>query len=215
VSGSEVRSEFHRDLEKLDISLAALLDLLPEAIDTATKALLVGDGTIAAQLDHWRQLVNELYADVEQTCEAVVARQAPVARDLRFLFACVRLVPGLHDAVDLVAEVASPATRGLDKHLTARLDALTQHLGDVTADTWVALAALWAERDTQHLEVVRERGDDLADARSLLVAEVASGVVDVRLAIELALLARTYERLGRVATAAATIITPLVALPRL
>jgi phosphate transport system protein len=214
VSGSEVRSEFHRELEKLDISLAALLALVPDAIRTATTALLGGDEAVAARLEHWPQLVNDLYADVEQTCEAVVARQAPVARDLRFLFACIRLVPGLHDAVDLVADIASTATRGVEARLTPRLHALTEHLGHVTAETWVALAALWAERDTLHLEAVRARDDDLAEARSVLVAEVASGVVDVPIAMELALLARAYERLGRVATSAATIIGPLIALPR-
>lgn len=201
----ELRGEFHRELDALDISVAALLGLLPEAIRTATEALL-GAGDLAQRVWEWRGLVADLYGGVAGTVESIVARQAPVARDLRFLLGCVRLVPTLYDSVDLVADVASPTTAGMGMGVGERTRALVLDVGEQTALTWAAVEDLWASRDEVAMVAVRERDDALAEVRSALSAQLGAGVLDVSAIMQLALVGRSFERLGRHAATAAGVI---------
>ena len=209
----ELRGEFHRQLERLDVSVASLLGLIPDAVTSATTALLVSDESIAAGLETWRTLVEELYSDVEHTIEVVVATQSPVAGDLRFLLACVRLVPVLHEVVDLVAEVAAPSHREIGEHLSSRAISLTEQLGAITSQLWSTVEQAWSTREPGMLRAVRELVDEASEARSALSAELASGAVSLPVALEMAVVARTFDRLARHARTSARQIAPLVPKP--
>ncbi len=206
----EARGDFHRELDRLDISVAGLLALVPDAIISATTALLVSDETIAAGLERWRELVDELYGDVEQTIEVVVARQSPVAGDLRFLLACVRLVPGLHEVVDLVAEVASPSHREIGEHLTPRVISLTEQVGRLTGDLWSTVDEAWRTREPAKLRSIREQVDTISETTSTLFAELASGAIPLPVALEMAVVGRTFDRLARQARVAGRRMDPLM-----
>jgi phosphate transport system protein len=210
----ELRGGFHRELDKLEISVGALLALIPDSIRTATEALLAGDETQVAQLGRSRVMIEELYGDVEHTAEVLVARQAPVAGDLRFVFACVRLVPHLHDAIELIGEVAAPARTSIGSELTGRLCDVVARIGEITAEAWAGVADLWDRRDLSSALAVIARDDEITELRGTLSALAASGTVGVAVAMELALLGRSYERLGRYALLAAQRIEPLIPVPR-
>jgi phosphate transport system protein len=206
----ETRGEFHRDLERLEIAVGSLFALVPDAVTKATTALLVSDEQVAAELERSRRLVEELYADTEHTIEVVVARQAPVASDLRFLLACIRLVPCLHEVVELVGEVAAPSRRAIGEHLTPRVISLCERLGGLMSEVWTNLDEVWQHRDPVGLLGLREQIDGLAEVRSALMAELASGGVSLPVAMELALVARTFDRLAHQARTAGRYIEPLV-----
>jgi phosphate transport system protein len=207
---AETRGEFHRDLERLEIAVGGLLALVPDAVTAATTALLVSDESIADGLNRWRQLVEDLYADTEHTIEVVVARQAPVAGDLRFLLACVRLVPCLHEVVELVAEVAAPSHRAIGEHLTPRIISLCERLGELSSEVWATIDEVWKARDPAGLHSLRRQIDRIAEVRSALMAELASGGVTLPVAMEVALVARTFDRLAHQARNAERYLQPLV-----
>lgn len=206
-----MRVEFHRQLERLDISIGSLLTLVPDAVVTATSAVVGSDSEIGAGLDRWRSLVNGLYEDVDHTIEVVVARQQPVAGDLRFLLACVRIVPTLRDAIDLVGDLAAPSRRDIGSFLTPRVIALVERLGEQTRELWTDVDEAWRLRDEGRLQTVRKQVDGVSDTRSTLVTELASGAVDLPMAIELAMLSRIFDRLARRGLDTARCIEPVVA----
>jgi len=191
-----MRVEFHRQLERLDISIGSLLTLVPDAVVMATSAVVGSDAEIGAGLDRWRGLVSGLYEDVDHTIEVVVARQQPVAGDLRFLLACVRIVPALRDAIELVGDLAAPSRRELGSFLTPRITALIERLGEQDRQLWADVDEAWRLRDEGRLQAVRKQVDWISDTRSTLVTELASGAVDLPIAIELAILSRIFDRLA-------------------
>jgi phosphate transport system protein len=209
----ELRGHYHRELDKLDISVAALIDLIPDAVTRATGALLRSDEEIAEGILRWRYLIGELYSEVSRSIEAIVALQAPVAGDLRLVLACMRIVPVLHDTVDHVADLASPVSEQLGERVTPRVARLLDDLGASTSSAWETVGSVWAERGVEGLAELRERDDEVADIRSTLVAEVASGAVDVVGAMELALVGRAYERISRNAVAVGGLVVPLMPRP--
>lgn len=210
---SELRTEFHRELDRQDIAIGALLTVVPEAISRATAALLDGDQSIVEDLARWRSLVSELNIAVERTAEVLIARQAPLAGDLRVLLAGTRLIPLLADTMDLVADIGSPTLAEIGPELPVRIRLVTAELGDSSASVWSAVEELWRERDPLHLEALRDRDDVLTDIRATLTAELASGSVDLQVAMQMAMAGRSFERLGRHAAAAGRLFEPLTAAP--
>ena len=207
---SELRTDFHRALDRQEVAVGALLGVVPEAVRRATVAVIEGDASVVGDLGRWRALVGELNAGVDHTAEVLIARQAPVAGDLRQLLAGTRLVPLLADTMDLIADVASPTLVQIGPELPPRVARITEELGDTCASIWESVEGLWRERDLLHAEVVRGRDDVLSEVRSGLYAELASGSVDIQLAMLMAMAGRSYERLGRHGTAAGRLFEPLV-----
>lgn len=204
----ELRGEFHRELEEMDISVAALLGLLPDAIRTATEALLVDSGDLVAKTGEWSGLVDGLFGGVTITVESIVARQAPVARDLRFLLACVRLVPTLYDSVDLIADIAAPGAAGVAMGSTDRARAMVRDAGERAAGTWTAVETLWSVPELG-MAAVHQRAARTAEGCSALIAEQELGDLEVGARVAVALSIRSLYRLSRHAATAAEVISRL------
>jgi phosphate transport system protein len=210
----ELRGAYHRELDQLDLAIATLLGLVPDAVGSATTALLSGDSDLADSVARWRDLVDDLYGDVEATIEAIIARQAPVARDLRFLMCSVRILPEVRDAVELIGRIGEPQPLGFAERLSPRVRRLTLEMGDLTAEAWKATERYWRQRDDpQSVRAVRAR-DALSEAHASLVAEISSGGLDVAATLQMALRTQSFERLARHSAAIDRLISGLVA-PRL
>jgi phosphate transport system protein len=209
----ELRGAFHRELDRLDIALATLLGLIPEAVDQATAALLDGDSDLSASVARWQGLVEEVYSDVDGTIELVMARQAPVARDLRFLMCCVRIVPEARDAIELIGWLGTHRRAVMSTGLTPRMRRLTLSLAAATSAAWDAVDRLWRERENASVVALRVYEDAGSEIQSSLVAEVAAAGIDVAGAMDMALVIANYDRLTRHALAVGGLVAPLIAGP--
>jgi phosphate transport system protein len=196
----ELRGAYHRELDQLDVALATLLGLIPEAIGFATAALLSGDLELAQSVQHWRGLVDDLYGDVEATIEAIMARQAPVARDLRFLLCSVRILPEVRDALDLIERIGDADPTGFAQALTPRARTVVREVGELTAAAWVATEERWRNRDLDSeppTSPPERPADPLNEAQASLAGELSGGNLAVPVALEMTLRAQAYDRLAR------------------
>jgi phosphate transport system protein len=191
----ELRSAFHRELQKIDQQVRQLFALVSESVAGATDALLAGDRQAARDLVARDAMLDALYVDVEEIVQRQFALQAPLARDLRFLLSVLRIVPELERSGDLAEHIAQRAARGLTTELTPRLRGLIQQMGRVGVQLWQETARAYDERDAT-ADRLRDLDDELDDLHVSFIAELASGKVTVPVAIELALVGRFYERLG-------------------
>jgi phosphate transport system protein len=69
-------------------------------------------------------------------------------------------------------------------------------MGDLAAAMWRQAADSWYQRDRSAAFSLRERDEEMDELHSSLMAELASGKMAVPVAMEMALVARDYERLG-------------------
>ena len=192
----ELRHEFHRDLEGINRQVIGLLALVGECVAGATDALLSGDREAAKVLVERDQMIDETYRDIEELVQRQLSLQAPMARDLRFLLTVLRIVPELERSADLAEHIAQRAVRGLTPELTPRVRGLVDQMGRVAVELWHAAADVYAERDADGRERLNEQDDELDDLHVSLTAEISSGKLSIPVVIEMALIARFYERLG-------------------
>ena len=192
----ELRKAFHRDLDEIDDKVKQLFALVSEGLAAATDAFLAGDREAAKALMERDKLVDALYNDVEALVQRQFALQTPMARDMRFLLSVLRIVPELERSADLAEHVAQRAVRGLAAELTPRVRGLVEQMGRVGNEMWRHAGEAYVELDARMAAQLRDDDDELDELHTNLVAELVSGKLELPVALEMALVARFYERLG-------------------
>ncbi|PWT77683.1 MAG: phosphate transport system regulatory protein PhoU [Chloroflexi bacterium] len=79
------RDAFHQELREIEESVIQMASLVEGSIARAMQALLHHDTLLAEEVRQADGMVNELQRSIRNRCIGVMARQAPVARDLREL----------------------------------------------------------------------------------------------------------------------------------
>jgi phosphate transport system protein len=193
---AELRVGYHRRLEDINAKMIELFALVGEGLAAATYAVLSGDRDSARALVERDNLIDSLYRDVETLVNQELALQAPMAADLRFFLSTLRVVPELERSHDLVEHIARRAAPGLPEELTPRSRGLIEPMGAVGVEMWRSVADAWSERDPGAYERLRGRDDEMDELHANLMAELAGGRISLPVAMDMALVARFYERLG-------------------
>jgi phosphate transport system protein len=192
-----MREEFHGELAELSDRLVAMADEVRDAMRRATTALLEADAPMAEGVITGDAAVNDLHKDVEERVFALLARQAPVASDLRLVITALHIGSDFERMGDLAKHVAKTALRrhparavpeelvSVVRDMSAVADRLAGKIGSVVANPNATRAA---ELETD---------DDVMDELQKGLFVVLLGAAwkhGVESAIDGALLGRFYER---------------------
>jgi phosphate transport system protein len=88
----ETRSAFREDLKALELQTMGGLDLVVEALDRALEALTYQDVELAQMVSADDDRIDGRYLEVHQGILSMLARQAPVATDLRVVAALLHVI---------------------------------------------------------------------------------------------------------------------------
>ena len=192
----EHRQEFQRELEAIEAKVTGLFAMVAEGLPGATHALLSGNSEGLGVLAEREQVIDALYREIDELASREILLQAPVASDLRFLLSVVRVVPELERSHDLVVQIASRADHGLSEELSPGSRRLVERMGDLAWGMWRQVSDSWRHRDRTVALALGERHDQMSELHASLIAELASGLMTLPVAMEMTLVARCYERLG-------------------
>src|SRR5512147_2921279 len=95
------RAELDRELAAIRTDLLRLGDRIDTAIDRAILALLQHDRSLAREVVETDRIINDRRYQLEDTCLTTIARQQPVAWDLRRLIATMHIAGELERMGDL------------------------------------------------------------------------------------------------------------------
>ncbi len=100
----------HRELDRLKKRILSLGAEVEQAVRLATRSLDSRDGTLAAQVIEGDLHIDHLEVDLEEECLKVLALYQPVAIDLRFIVAVLKINSGLERIADLAVNIAERAS---------------------------------------------------------------------------------------------------------
>ena len=174
-----------------------LFALVGEAIAGATHALHANDRELAKRVVEQDvtidELVNELILAAEVQLLDEVARPANERRELLTL---LRILPEIERNGDLAEHVARRAARGLGAEMSPRSRGLIERMGEVASSIWREATDVIVDGKLEATGAIEDIDDELDDLHVSLTAELTSGSMTLPVAVEVALLARFYERFG-------------------
>jgi phosphate transport system protein len=98
-----IRIEYERELSALREGVVTMSSMIDKAIARSTEALRAQDTDLASQVIDDDREVNALRWKLEDMALAIIATQGPMARDLRWIAACLHIVTDLERMGDHAA----------------------------------------------------------------------------------------------------------------
>lgn len=184
-------------LEDLDEAVVRIFGLVREALDGATDIFLAADRRAARNLVERDQVIDALHLQAEITVMDELVRAGHFDQRQRYRHLLImRILPELERSGDLAEHIASHASQGLAAWISPRARQLVAQMGALGSEMWALAADAFATGDGSVADLLRVRDDEIDDLHVSLTAELAAGRVSVPVAIEMALVARYFERLG-------------------
>lgn len=208
-----MRAIFDEELSQVGQDLVQMATLAAEAIRNANKALASADLQLAEQVIESDIALDELERALDERCVTLLARQQPVATDLRTVVSGLRISASIERMGDLARHVAQLARLRYPEHvLPDSIKPLFNGFAVAAEKVALDLVELLQTHDLGKAAQV-EQDDDILDELhrqtfTNTLAEDWDGTVSQT--VDVTLLGRFYERFGDHAVSVANRITYLV-----
>jgi phosphate transport system protein len=192
-----MRDSFHEDLDQITRQLVEMTQLAGSAMARATTALLDADVQLAESVIAADKHIDLLRRDLDEHSIDLLARQQPVATDLRTVVTSMRMSADLERMGDLARHVAKVARlRYPDSAVPTVLRATILQMGHVAERIVTKAGSAIAAKDVSSAAAL-DQDDDEMDRLHRQVFSTLLGEHwhhGTESAVDLALLGRYYER---------------------
>src|SRR5438874_13792752 len=102
----QTRTAFHEQLRELEERALSTADLAAEALEQVNQAIVENDVELARMVIDGDDRIDGRYLDVHQGILSLLARQSPVASDLRLVSALLHTIVHIERIGDLCVNIA-------------------------------------------------------------------------------------------------------------
>ena len=195
----DTRLTFHHQLDDVQRDLLRVAARVTESVARGTEALLTLDLAEAQAIIDADHEVNELTLDIEERCFTILARQQPMASDMRAVVTAIRLTSEIERSGDLMVNVAKATRRLYGSPVPPGLHGLLQAMADEAVRLYRLAMDAYADGDANLASAIDDMDDRLDQLHRdyiQAILEHYADVRDVQAAVQLALVGRYYERIG-------------------
>jgi len=194
-----MRTEFQSDLDALEAGFQESGEVVSRAIRAVVDALRTQDVELCDEVIAYDDEIDERYRTLESRVQLVLARQTPVATDLRLVLALLHASIHIERMGDQCVTIAKLTK--LSSHLETRQDVIESlvDMGDRCVEMVRVALDAFATRDADRARTLHDL-DDLVDRGNRQVFDdVLRSVIDTE-ALEWGMrqitVARCFERIG-------------------
>jgi phosphate transport system protein len=195
----DTRLTFHHQLDDVQRDLLRVAARVTESITRGTEALLALDLAEAQAIIDGDHEINELTLDIEERCFTILARQQPMASDMRAVVTAIRLTSEIERSGDLMVNVAKATRRLYGNPVPPALHGLLQSMADEAVRLYRLAMDAYADGDAILASAIDDMDDRLDQVHKdyiEAILELYADLRDVQGAVQLALVGRYYERIG-------------------
>lgn len=192
-----MRDAFQEELDSIHDTLVKMGNLVEQSISEATKALLQPNLEIAEKVIKNDDVIDDMQHELDARTMMIIARQSPVAGDLRTLVTSLRMSADLERMGDMAHHIAKLARmRFPNSAVPAELTEIIQNMDRVAVGIIKKTTSAIDTRNTT-LALQLEADDDEMDK---LHRQLFKTLMDTNwphgteVAIDMTLLGRYYER---------------------
>jgi phosphate transport system protein len=194
-----MRTEFQSDLDALEAGFQESGEVVSRAIRAVVDALRTQDVELCDEVIAYDDEIDERYRTLESRVQLVLARQTPVATDLRLVLALLHASIHIERMGDQCVTIAKLTK--LSSHLETRQDVIESlvDMGDRCVEMVRVALDAFAARDADRARTLHEL-DDLVDRGNRQVFDDVLRSVSDTQSLEWGMrqitVARCFERIG-------------------
>jgi len=196
----ELRSNFHKEIEEIRQEVLSLGKSVIEAIPRATAVLLTGDLEGADYLLQADDEIDARAVEIEEKCFQELALQSPVAGDLRLLVSMIKIAGELERSADLAVNICKAARRIFGHEIDPALRDLIAKMSEQAQQLFISTMEAFSDHDGAKAAAIDDMDSFLDGLHRRFIAEIfeihASREIELQVAVQLAMVARFYERIG-------------------
>jgi phosphate transport system protein len=170
-----MREVFQQELREVQERLVEIADLVAVSIDKATRAFNESNVGLAEEVIADDDLIDQRTLALDELAITILARQQPVARDLRIVVSALRISASLERMGDMSTHISQLARyRFPDKVVPKSLRPTFAEMGRLDVEIARKLTELLRTEDVELAEEIRNE-DDKIDALHLSVFDKVLG----------------------------------------
>ncbi|MET8783955.1 phosphate signaling complex protein PhoU [Streptomyces sp. NPDC004589] len=208
-----MRKVYHEELASISDRLVEMANLVGSAIGRATTALMDADLDLAERVIAADEKVDDLQRDLENQAIAVLARQQPVATDLRIVVTSLRMSADLERCGDLAQHVAKLARMRYPEQAIPRdLRRTILEMGQLAQRLMAQAAEVVLTQDVDAALQVEKDDDRMDELHRMIFQHLMDDQWQhgVETAVDVTLVGRYYERFADHAVSVARRVIYLV-----
>ena len=164
-----VRHEFQRELNRLHKDIIKMGAFIEESISDMIKALKNQDAELADHVIRNDDLIDDMERKIERECLIIVARQQPIATDLRDIASILKIVTDLERIGDHCEDISEYVIKLADTepvltldHIPAMAEAVKSMITD-TIDAYIRKDIKLAKEIIKRDDIIDQHFYDLVD----------------------------------------------------
>jgi len=192
-----MRDVYHEELDSIGSTLIEMTGLVGTAMSRATTALLDADLQVAEAVISGDDAVDALQQELDGRALDLLARQQPVAGDLRTIITSLRMSADLERMGDLARHIAKVARlRYPEVAIPEDLRSTIREMGRIAGELAQKTAEIIDGRDVDAARELPEDDDAMDELHRALFRALLDKKTDysVETAIDVTLIGRYYER---------------------
>lgn len=194
-----MREVFQQELREVQARLVEISELVEVAIQRATTAFRESDVTLAEAVIDADDEIDRLATDLDELTITILARQQPVASDLRLVVGALRMSASLERMGDIAQHIAQLARyRFPESAIPKGLTKIFAKMGDLDVQMAAKLTQLLREQDPRIIDEIRDLDDQLDELHARVFEKVLSDDLraDRTNVVDATLASRYHERFG-------------------
>ncbi|MBU3994470.1 MAG: phosphate signaling complex protein PhoU [Actinobacteria bacterium] len=194
-----MREVFQQELAEVQSRLVQIAELVEIAIQQATTAFRTSDVSLAEQVIENNERVEQMAAELDELTIDILARQQPVASDLRLMVGSLRMGSSLERMADLAEHIAQLARyRYPESAIPQGLRKTFARMGELDAKIAGKLVELLRTQDPAFIDEIRDIDDMIDELHAKVFEKVLSDKVntDTTGVVDATLASRYHERFG-------------------
>ena len=168
-----MREVFQQELADVQDRLVEIAELVVRSIRSATEAFNESDVSLAEEVIANDHRIDELTVLLDELSIQILARQQPVARDLRIVVSALRISASLERMGDMAEHIAQLARyRFPDKVVPKSLRSTFAEMGRLDVQIAEKLAQLLRTQDIRLADEIRNDDDDIDELHASVFDKV-------------------------------------------
>ncbi len=198
-----VRNSFHKELENLQNLMVKMAGLVEESLENSIMALNKQDVELAKQILENDDIIDDLENRIEKLCLNLIARQQPLAKDLRTISTSLKIITDLERIADQAADISELTIR-MAKMKYLKESADIPIMAELAKNMVSKAIKCYTNQDTTLAKEVCASDDEVDDMFSKIVLELINAIKNspetTEQATDFMFVVKYLERIGDHAT---------------